>query len=101
MKIGGDRDTSTCLEVKLEDQNTSHCAGTCDDQGQAIVDRDDGGLISGGQVTHHSHQEHRHVQHGRDPQGDLLPGVTGCAEDKQGDDVDEDSREDVVDQVES
>ena len=34
---------------------------------------DDGGLVGGGEALHDGHEEHRHVEHGGDPQRDLLP----------------------------
>ena len=82
-----------------------------------ILFTDDGGFLCRWKVSHNSHEEHlnkecikvesggkgrvhRHIEHSRYPQCDLLPGLARHHEDEQGDDVDQESGKDVVDHVE-
>ena len=61
---------------------------------------EDGSVVSRRDAAGDCHQEHRHVEHGRDTQGHLLSGLRRDQEHKERDDVDEYGGLDVVKQEE-
>ena len=93
--------TSATLMVDSEDDDTKDGGARGEDHDGGVVDAEDGRVVCRGDPAGDRHQEHRHVQHGGDAEGDLLSGLAGHHEDKQGDDVDQEGGQHVVHHVES
>ena len=81
-----------------EDDDTKDGGARGEDHHGGVVDAEDGRVVSRRDPAGDRHQEHRHVQHGRDTQRHLLPGLCRDQEDEQSDDVDQNRGLDVVEQ---
>ena len=83
-----------------EDDDTKDGGARGEDHHGGVVDAEYGRVVSRRDPAGDRHQEHRHVQHGGDTEGDFLPGLAGHHEHEQGDDVDQEGGQDVVHHVE-
>ena len=71
-----------------------------DRRGRTSFLTENGRVVSWRDATGDCHQEHRHIEHCRNTQGHLLPGLRRDEEDEERDDIDEDCWLDVVEQEE-
>ena len=71
-----------------------------DRRGRTSFLTENGRVVSWRDATGDCHQEHRHIEHCRNTQGHLLPGLRRDEEDEERDDVDENGGLDVVKQEE-
>ena len=63
--------TSASLMMNSEYDDTEDGGSRGEDHDGGVVDAEDGGVVRWGDPAGHRHQEHRHVQHGRDTQRHL------------------------------